>query len=310
MRLVKVQAPAGKGEEVAQLAFAVGIAQVTVRQEQVYRSNQARETKDVVDIEAATPLAKAFIDAILAASFFDPTVYAITVRQPRSIISREGPATLTKPFVVPAIDLMEELWQFSHVTFGFVGRVALAAALLAYGMIADKLLIIIAGLLFMPLLPLLLAISFGVWRREWHLAWQGGRAFVIAIVLLIVAGALVAGITGPPLRFNEANSLITSLLISLAVGIAAGLATADDVGRRELIGLAAVAQIAILPTWFGIRLVFGSAADGSMSPTARALTLLVNVSMIVIAALGTYAVLGLRGSGMARSSEDTPSTGV
>jgi hypothetical protein len=30
------------------------------------------------------------------------------------------------------------------------------------------------------------------------------------------------------------------------VGAAAGLATADDVGRREMIGLAATAQVAIL----------------------------------------------------------------
>ena len=35
MRLVKVQAPEGQGDAVAQLAFAVGIAKVTVRQEQV-----------------------------------------------------------------------------------------------------------------------------------------------------------------------------------------------------------------------------------------------------------------------------------
>jgi hypothetical protein len=307
VRLIKVQVPAGKGDEVAQLAFAVGIAQVTVRQEQVYRPNQPKEPKDVVDIEAATPKAKAFIDAVLAAPYFDPAAYAITVRQPRSIVSHEPPATLTKPLVVPTVDLFEELWQFSHVTVGFVGRVVLAAALLAYGMIADKLLIIIAGLLFMPLLPLLLAISFGLWTREWRLAWQGARALVVGIILLVAAGALVAAITGPPLRFNESNSLFTSLVISLAVGIAAGLATVDDVGRREMIGLAAVAQIAILPTWFGIRFVFGVAADGSMSPAARALALLVNISTIVVAALGTYAMLGLRGSGIARSTEGTPS---
>lgn len=306
MRLVKVQVPAGKSDAVAQLAFAVGIAQVTVRHEQVYRLNQPKENKDVVDIEAATPMAKAFIDAVLRAPFFDPATYAITVRQPRSILSNEQPAALTTPLVVPTVDLFEELWQFSHVTFGFVGRVVLAAALLAYGMIADKLLIIIAGLLFMPLLPLLLAISFGVSTREWRLAWQGGRAFVVAIVVLVATGALVAGITGPPLRFNESNSLGISFLVSLAVGMAAGLATADDVGRREMIGLAAVAQIAILPTWFGIRLVFGVAADGNMSPTARAVALLINVSTIVIAALGTYAALGLRGSGIAHSTEGSP----
>jgi hypothetical protein len=303
MRLVKVQVPAGKGDAVAQLAFAIGIAQVTIRQEQVYRPDQSKENKDVVDIEAATPMAKAFIDAVLAAPFFDPARYAITVRQPRSIVSREPLAALTPPLVVPTIDLCEELWQFSHITFGFLGRVVLAAALLAYGMIEDKLLIMIAGLLFMPLLPLLLAMSLGVWTREWRLALQAGRAFVVALVLLVAAGAFVASITGPPLRYNETNSLLTSLVISLAVGVAAGLATADDVGRREMIGLAAVAQIAILPTWFGIRLVFGAAAEGSTPAGARALALLVNMAAILVAALGTYALLGLRAAKVGSPTE-------
>jgi len=45
--------------------------------------------------------------------------------------------------------------------------------------------------------------------------------------------------------------------MSLALGVAAGLATSDDVGRRELFGLAAATQVAILPVWFGIALGTG-----------------------------------------------------
>jgi len=72
--------------------------------------------------------------------------------------------------------------------------------------------------------------------------------------------------TNPPLQYNEHNSLVVGFLISLAVGIAAGLASADDVGRREMIGLAATAQMAILPVWFGISLVFGFPAADTSSP--------------------------------------------
>jgi hypothetical protein len=95
VRLVKVKAPEGKGEQVAAVAFGVGIAQVSIHQERVYRRAQPPETVDVVDLETATPTAKAFLDALLAAPFFDPQAYQLAVRQPRAVVSRERPSTLT-----------------------------------------------------------------------------------------------------------------------------------------------------------------------------------------------------------------------
>src|SRR3954470_7596277 len=97
MRLIKVQVPEGQGDAITQIAFAVGIGQVTLRQEQIQRQGEERTTRDVVDVEVATPTAKTFIDAVMAASFYDPTDYAITVRQPRSIVARELPGKLTHP---------------------------------------------------------------------------------------------------------------------------------------------------------------------------------------------------------------------
>ena len=105
---------------------------------------------------------------------------------------------------------------------------------------------------------------------------------------------MVALVTNPPLLFNESNSLLAGFLISLAVGVAAGLATADDVGRREMIGLAATAQVAILPVWFGICFVFGFPVLGNLPPTRRALSLAINVMSIVAASLVTYAIIGMK----------------
>jgi hypothetical protein len=45
----------------------------------------------------------------------------------------------------PSVDLMEELWQFSHITYGLIGRVLISAGLLAYGLIEQKLLLMIAA---------------------------------------------------------------------------------------------------------------------------------------------------------------------
>jgi hypothetical protein len=305
MRLVRVKAPEGSGEEVARVAFAAGISQVTTQQQEVRRANGERETKDVIDVETATPKAKAFLDALMASPFFEAEKFSIAVRQPRSIVSREKPPEITWPLVEPAIDIFEELWQFSLVTYGFVGRVLIAAMLLAYGMIQQQLLIMLGGLLFLPLLPLLLAMGFGLWTRQWRLAGQGLFAFLVAIALLISGGAIVALLANPPLQYNQHNSLVVSFLISLGVGIAAGLATADDVGRREMIGLAATAQIAILPVWFGISFVFGFPVLDSTSPAQRALTFGVNAVTIIVAALCTYALLGMRGEALKGFTQGT-----
>ncbi|MBA4122053.1 MAG: hypothetical protein H0X72_06285 [Acidobacteria bacterium] len=251
------------------------------------------QTKDVVDIETSTPKAKHFIDALLAADFYNSEEFSIAIRQPRSIISGDSLRELTEPLVVPATDIFEELWQFSHITVGFVGRNFIAACLLAYGLIHQQILLMIAGLLFLQLLPILLAIGFGAWTRTWKLVGQSASAFIVAIILLTLGGVSVAALTNPPLKYDEFNSTFVGFLISLAVGIAAGLANSDDVGRREFLGLAATAQIAIIPVWFGICFVFGfPTTTGQDEITTRALGFGLNILTIIIASLATYILLG------------------
>jgi hypothetical protein len=300
MLLVKVKAPEGSDAEVARLAFSVGLSEASVHQEYVHGPDRRR---DVIEVQASTPTAKALIEAVMASPRFDPLEWSISVREPRSIVSNVGPAAITRPLVVPAIDLLEELWQFSHVTFGFVGRVAIAAMILAYGMIAANLLLMIAGLLFLPLLPVLLAIGFGLWTREWRLAGQGVLALVVGVALVIGGAAGVALMAEPPLRFAQFSPPLVSVLVSAAVGIAAGLGSADDAGRRELIGLAATAQVVLLPAWLGISLVFGFPAD--VSVPRRIATFGLIVATIVAAALGTYAVIGVRARAVRSCAEPT-----
>jgi hypothetical protein len=87
-------------------------------------------------------------------------------------------------------------------------------------------------------------------------------------------------------------------LISFAVGIAAGLATADDVGRREMIGLAATAQIAIVPVWLGLGLVLGFPVSDPTPPARRLLSLLLNIAVIITASLLTFAAIRIKGSAL------------
>jgi hypothetical protein len=65
-----------------------------------------------------------------------------------------------------------------------------------------------------------------------------------------------------------------------------------------MIGLAATAQIAIVPAWFGLCLVLGFPAAEATPPSRRILGLFVNIVAIVIAASGTYAAMRIKGSSL------------
>jgi hypothetical protein len=298
LRQVTVITPEGKGPEIAQIAFEVGISAVAISSARQLKADQSQTNKDKVEVETATHLAKAFVERVTTSSFFSCDHYSVTVRQPRSIISNQDLKTLTRPLVEPTSDLFQELWQFCQVTHGFVGRIFIGAVLLAFGLIDYRLLFMIAGLLFIPLLPLMLGIGFSIWTRQWRLLLQASIALLVAVILLAAAGVAVALLSSPPLRFTESNSLLTGFVISLAVGVAAGLATSDDVGRREMIGLAATAQVAIVPVWFGITAVFGIPAADPTPPRQRALGWLLNVMGIIVASLATYAVLRMKGASL------------
>lgn len=307
MRQVTVTAPEGKGSEVAEIAFSVGIRDVSLIVIRALKADEAETRKDHVEIETATHLAKAFVEKLAASSSFNTEEYSITLRQPRSIYSTRDIRSLTRPFVEPTSDLFQELWQFSQITFGFVGRIYIGALLLAFGIVDFRLLFMIAGLLFIPLLPLMLGIGFSLLTRQWRLLGQSLLALVAATILMAAGGMTVALFNHPPIRYLETNSLLTGFVISLAVGVAAGLATTDDVGRREMIGLAATAQVAIIPTWFGLAMVLGLPANDAVSAKQRAMSLLVNVAGIVIASFATYAALRMRGNSLQAFKQSTKS---
>ncbi len=71
MRLIKVNAPSGKGSDVAQIAFDVGINQVGIYKSESHDSKGEVKQKESVDIEASTPKASVFLDRLLQSDFYD-----------------------------------------------------------------------------------------------------------------------------------------------------------------------------------------------------------------------------------------------
>jgi uncharacterized membrane protein len=138
-----------------------------------------------------------------------------------------------------------------------------------------------------------LALSFGVWNRDRKLMAQGAMAIAVSTGLAIVAGAIVAWIEGGPIRFSGFKSPLASLALSVVIGITAGVSTADDTGRRYLIGVAAAVQLAVIPVWLGAALALGL-PDRSIV-YARLATFALNLIGIASTALAAYAVLHLGG---------------
>jgi hypothetical protein len=286
MRLVKVGAPRGKGVEVAQVGFACGITEVTIQEATQHEPGSA-SARDLVDLKVATPQARAFIDALIETPFYNRREYAIDVREPRAVLKSASLREITRPVPATILDIDQELWQFTHVTYSFVLRVLIAAGVLAYGMVRDNLLLMIGGLVFMPFMPLVLAIVFGTLTRQWRLVGHAVVALVAGTLLIAAGAALVGMMAEPPILFDNYPPLVAGLLLSLAIGVAAALATADDVGHRQLVGLAAASQVVLVPAWVGLSLVFGFSED----PVEKLTSFGLNIAALAAGSLAVYAAL-------------------
>jgi uncharacterized membrane protein len=184
------------------------------------------------------------------------------------------------------------------VTASYVGRAAGGAILLADGIIHNSPISIVVAALFLPFLSQVLAVGFGLWCGDRGLMRKGAAALLTSAVLAYAAGAVVAVLTGGPIGFQDFKGPFASFAISAVIGAAAGLSTADDAGRRYLIGVAAAIQFAVFPVWFGAATVIGLPVRSVV--VGRIGSFLINVVIISGAAVIAHALLGLRREEMRR----------
>jgi len=289
MHEVRATVPTERSAAIAQIAIDIGIPHVSVYEIFVHG---AERRKHVVSVEVSTPRAKAFIDALLSSDLFDVSECTITSRELRAIAGSEPLAEVTQPMIEPAPDVIEDLWQMSHVTASYVGRAAGGAVLLADGVLHNSAISIVIAALFLPFLSPVLAVGFGAWCGDSGLVRNGSSALLTSGITAYAAGVLVALIAGGPIGFHDFKGPLASFAISAVIGAAAGLSTADDAGRRYLIGVAAAVQFAIFPVWLGAATVIGFPSRHIVA--IRIATLLINIATISASAVASYALLGLR----------------
>jgi len=283
--------------EAARLAHESGIARVSVSTVFVHGPDAERRQ---LSVETSTPKARAFVESFLKSPALSAADCTLTSREVRAILDGEPLAEITRPMSEPFTDIIQDLWQLSHVTASYIGRAAAGAILLGTGIIENNPIAIVVAALFLPFLSQVLAVSFGAWSRDRRLAFQGINALLVSTALAVAAGALVAWIEGGPIQYAGFKSPLASLGISALIGVAAGVSIADDTGRRYLIGVAAAVQLAIFPVWFGAALVLGLPGHDILYP--RLWSFVINLAAISGAAVCAYAALHLgRGGSGARS---------
>ncbi len=293
MHEIRATIPSDRVSEAARLAHAAGVEAVTVTEVFVHGPDEKRSQ---VSVETSTPKARAFVDALLASPTFSAIQYTLTSRELRAIVSDEPVDKVTWPMSEPAPDVIQDLWQLSHLSASYYGRAAGGAALMATGIIEDSPVAIVVAALILPFLSQVLAVSFGLWSRNRRLVRQGLLALLASTVLALAAGAVVAWMEGGPIRFQGFKGPLSSFCISAVIGITAGLSSADDAGRRYLIGVAAAVQFAIFPVWFGAALALGL-PRGDNALTAKLLSFGINLVTISGTAVLAYALLHMRQGG-------------
>lgn len=289
MNEIRVVTPKGKAKEIAKIALDMGIQEIGVSTVYVYGPD---EEKEQLSMEVSVLQARQFMDALLTAPFFDINQYSVSSDQLMSIVSQMSAEKISWPLEVGVATILQDLWLQNHITISYMARAFISALLLSYALLEADLITLLAALLFTPFLSQVLAMSFGGLIQDWHLARQGLAALATSTGLTIIAGAVVAAVVGGQLQYDQFGTLISNFVISLIVGIAAGLDTADKSGRREFIAVAAAAQFASFPAWFGISLVLGF--PDRATTMWRILTFFVNILTILVVSIGVYAALRYR----------------
>jgi hypothetical protein len=289
MHEIRATMPPDCVTEAGRIAHDVGIARVSVSEVFVHGPDVDRR---LVSVETSTPKARAFVEAFLKSPTLSGADCTLTSREVRAIVDGESLASVTRPMSEPFTDIIQDLWQLSHITASYIARAAAGAILLATGILDNNAVAIVVAALFLPFLAEVLAVGFGLWSPDRRLILRGFRAVCVSTALAFAAGALVAAIQGGPIQFTAFKGPLASLAISAVIGITAGLSNADDTGRRYLIGVAAAVQLAIFPVWLGAASVLGLPPQDLL--WSRLESFLINFGTISLAAVAAYAALHLR----------------
>lgn len=196
MHEIRVTVPPEQVGETARLAHEVGIDRVSVADVYIHGPDLCRQ---VVSVEASTPISRLFVEALLTSPVLCATDYSLTSRELGAIVDQGDLAELAHRMSEPFPDVIQDLWQLSHVTTSYLARAFAGGVLLATGIIDDN---AVAIALFLPFLSQVLAVNLGLRSRDRRLIWRGLAAIAVSTLFAFAGGAVVAAFTGGAIRLQ------------------------------------------------------------------------------------------------------------
>ncbi len=140
------------------------------------------------------------------------------------------------------LEFISNIINASTPRFDFYLLISLATALVALGIIANNLVLIIAGMIIAPLLSSLLAISLGIACGSWRLIWRSFKIFIFSIIIAFATSVLVGLIFTLPDASWGILSIMRLSYLSFAIALVAGLTAAytwrQPGGKEALPGIA------------------------------------------------------------------------
>jgi uncharacterized hydrophobic protein (TIGR00271 family) len=127
---------------------------------------------------------------------------------------------------VKKLEFISNIINASTPRFDFYFLISLATALVALGIVANNLVLVIAGMIIAPLLSSILAISLGITCGSWRLIWRSSKIFIYSIIIAF-ATSFIIGLIFPIIdtSWNILSAMKLSYL-SFAVALIAGLTAA------------------------------------------------------------------------------------
>ncbi|WAS95387.1 hypothetical protein [Nannocystis punicea] len=287
MREIRLTLPRGSAEAVFDLARAAGIAEASVHEVRVL----GRETTaEEMTLKSSAPKIRTFLRELLRSPLFDRRTVRFSAHEVLALVNEESARRVTVPAGVPLTDVHHDLWRYCHITASFVARTWVSAALLAYAMLKSDTLLAVGALIFTPFSPLVLSTALGVAGRRTELTRQALRVLAVAFVLTVSSAAITGALVGGPMLAEDFGGPTRNFVASALIGVMAALADSDEVGRRQLLGLAMAYPFVRLIVWLGLTLALGVPDDGERLHDL--LLLAGNAVVMTAAAATTYRVIG------------------
>ncbi len=124
------------------------------------------------------------------------------------------------------LEFISNIINASTPRFDFYFLISLATAIVALGIVANNLVLVIAGMIIAPLLSSILAISLGITCGSWPLIWRSIKIFSYSIAIAFATSILIGLIF--PLSDPQLGILSTMNVsyLSFAIALIAGLTAA------------------------------------------------------------------------------------